>query len=169
MVRAVEGDAEAFGDLYQRYLKLIYKYIYYRVGEQDEAEDLTETVFLKVWETLPRFRVEQASFKTWLYRIAHNLLVDRHRTRKTMVSLDSQPTLRDPTLLPENEVIREEEHEWISAAIAKLPPDYQQILVLRFIERLSHSEAAEIMERSVPAVRVLQYRALKAMADELRD
>ena len=77
--RAIDGDAEAFGDLYERYQNAIYRYIYYRVGEQGEAEDLTETVFLKAWETMPRFRVDQASFKTWLYRVAHNLLVDHRR------------------------------------------------------------------------------------------
>ena len=169
LARAIEGDAEAFGDLYQRYLKRIYRYIYYRVGDQAEAEDLTEMVFLKVWEALPRFKPGQVSFKAWLYRIAHNLLVDRYRTRKTIVPLDAQPDLRDRAPLPEDEVLRQEEREWISDAIAKLRPEYQQILALRFIEKMSHSEAAEILERSVPAVRVLQYRALKALANELGD
>jgi len=169
VLRAIRGDTQAFGELYQRYLRQIYQYIYYRVGDQAEAEDMTETVFLKVWEALPNFRVGKASFSTWLYRVAHNLLVDRYRTQKTTLSLDSQPAqkIRDRAPSPEDEVIRQEEHERISAAIARLAPDYQQVLVLRFIEKLPHSEVARILDRSEPAVRVLQYRALRALADEL--
>lgn len=165
--RAIDGDAEAFGDLYERYQNAIYRYIYYRVGEQRQAEDLTETVFLKVWETMPRFRVDQASFKTWLYRVAHNLLVDHYRTRKELLST-TDLELEAPGPHPEEQVIRHERQEMIAAAIARLPPDYQQILTLRFINSLSHSEAAEILGRSVAAVRVLQHRALKALAKHLR-
>ncbi|MCH8878194.1 MAG: sigma-70 family RNA polymerase sigma factor [Chloroflexi bacterium] len=91
--RAIDGDAEAFGDLYERYQNAIYRYIYYRVGEQGEAEDLTETVFLKAWETMPRFRVDQASFKTWLYRVAHNLLVDHRRLPENRANMPGARSL----------------------------------------------------------------------------
>lgn len=165
--RSIEGDTEAFGDLYQRYLSRIYRYIYYRVGEEREAEDLTETVFLKVWEAMPRFRVGEVSFKTWIYRVAHNLLVDHYRTRKEP-PLTMDLDLEDPKPLPEEEVMRQEKQEWISAAIAQLNPDYQQILALRFINGLSHAEASEVVGRSVAAVRVMQHRALKALAKQLR-
>src|ERR1051325_1346317 len=86
--RAVAGDREAFGDLYERHLAAIYRYIFYRVGEAREAEDLTETVFLKAWQALNGYRPTEAPFAVWLYRIAHNLLVDRHRTRKEVEPLE---------------------------------------------------------------------------------
>ena len=76
LARAIKGDAEAFGNLYERHMMSIYRYIHYRIGEVQEAEDLTETVFVKVWQAMPNFKMGKASFRTWLYRVAHNLLVD---------------------------------------------------------------------------------------------
>jgi len=90
IVRAVQGDADAFGDLYERYLDQIYRYVYYRVANSLEAEDLTETVFLKAWESLPGMRtnVKSMNFQAWLYRIAHNLVVDRYRMQVINVRRD---------------------------------------------------------------------------------
>src|SRR5688572_18495502 len=80
--RAVEGDAEAFGILYVRYMDAIYRYIFFRIHEEAEAEDLTEEVFIRAWEALPNYQLGQFPFTSWLYRIAHNLVIDHHRKRK---------------------------------------------------------------------------------------
>src|SRR5512135_1339680 len=95
IARARRGDVQAFGELYEHSLDAIYRYIFYRVGEVAEAEDLTETVFLKAWEALDRYEVRDVPFTAWLYRIAHNVIIDRHRTHKTDVSLDAILPLHD--------------------------------------------------------------------------
>ena len=79
--QALQGDKEAFGDLYEYYLEEVYRYVFYRVSNEADAEDLTEQVFLKVWENLPNFQ-QRVPFKAWLYRIARNTVIDHYRTRK---------------------------------------------------------------------------------------
>jgi RNA polymerase sigma-70 factor (ECF subfamily) len=164
---AIQGDAEAFGDLYERYLNQIYRYIFYRVGDSGKAEDFTETVFLKVWENLPSFQVDRISFKGWLYRVAHNLLVDYYRTRKDQYSLDDHFDLPDPAQSPEEFMITAEQETMVHAALRRVKKEYQDILTLRFINGLSHAEAAKVLNRSIGAVRVLQHRALQALDKEL--
>jgi RNA polymerase sigma-70 factor (ECF subfamily) len=166
--RAVAGDAEAFGDLYELYLNMIYRYVFYRVGDVHQAEDLTEMVFLKVYESLPRFQIGRIPFRAWVYRIAHNSLVDHYRTRKESDPLSEHGAIVDSDPRPEESLIAQERSERLAAAIGELNADYQQILTLRFISGLSHEEAAEILGRSVGAARVLQHRALKALKGKLQ-
>jgi RNA polymerase sigma-70 factor (ECF subfamily) len=162
---AVRGDANAFGDLYERYLRAIYRYVYCWVGDAREAEDLTERVFLKVWESLPGFRVGAVSFRSWLYRAARNLLIDRHRTRKNESSLPEEGVLRESleVLSPEDRLILRERQERMHAALSALRPEYREVLILRFKNGLSHAEVGEILEKTEGAVRVLQHRALRAL------
>ena len=167
VARSIKGDAEAFGDLYERYMLSIYRYMYARVGEVREAEDLTETVFIKVWQALPKFKLGKASFRTWLYRVAHNLLVDHFRTQKQELELPADGFLEASSPLPEEQVIEMERSEYLGSIIRRLNPQYQQILTLRFINEMSHEETAQIMDRSKGAVRVLQHRALKALQEQL--
>ena len=162
IARARRGDAHAFGDLYERYLSAIYRYIYYRVGEVADAEDLTEMVFLKAWEALDKYEIRDVPFSAWLYRIAHNVIVDRHRTHKDSIALDTLP-LRDEAAGPEDQFDALEDIETLSRALSQLRPDYQQVLTLRFISGLSHAETGRVLKRSEEAVRVLQHRALSAL------
>jgi RNA polymerase sigma-70 factor (ECF subfamily) len=165
--RAIEGDAGAFGDLYEQYLNQIFRYIYYRIGDQGLAEDFTETVFLRVWESLSRFDISKISFKGWLFRVAHNLLVDYYRTRKKQQSLNEYIELPDPRQSPEDQVITSEREALVLSALKSLKQEYQDVLTLRFINNLSHAETAKALDRNVGAVRVLQYRALQALEKEL--
>ena len=165
--RAIQGDAEAFGDLYEQYLNLIYRYIYYRIRDTRVAEDLTEMVFLKVWENLSSFEVDRISFKGWLYRVAQNLLIDYYRTRKESESFNEELDLQDPGMLPEEILIKDEQQEMVFRAMKELKSEYQDILTLRFINELSHEEAAQILNRSVGAVRVLQHRALQSLDQQI--
>ncbi len=166
--RAAKGDADAFGALYEQHLNLIFRYIYYRVGDAGLAEDFTETVFLKVWESLSSFDERRISFKGWLFRVAHNLLVDYYRTRKESEPLDEDLDLPDPGMLPEEILINTEQQERVFQAMRKLKMEYQEILTLRFINGLSHEEAARVLNRSVGAVRVLQHRALQSLDHHLQ-
>ncbi len=163
IARAQRGDTAAFGDLYERYLMTIFRYVFYRVGETNEAEDLTETVFLKAWEALDRYRVREVPFRAWLYRIAHNTLIDCYRTTKETVPFDDQLELPDPADRPDELFDLKESRTAVTQALQILPPDYQHVLTLRFISGLSHSETSQVLGRSEEAVRVLQHRALNAL------
>ena len=164
--QAIAGDTDAFGTLYERYMTAIYRYIYFRLGDARVSEDLTGTTFLRVWESLDRFQPDRISFRSWLYRVAHNLLVDRYRTQKPVGRLDDF-TILDRQPNPEHRLIDDEESRMIAKAISHIKPEYQEVLSLRFISELSHVETARIMGRSEGAVRVLQHRALKALRKSL--
>lgn len=161
--RAQHGDAAAFGTLYEQQLAAIYRYVFYRVGNVAEAEDLTETVFLRAWEALEHYRRRDVPFSAWLYRIAHNAIIDRYRSDHEMVSYEEQTDLHDEADGPEEWVSEVETTEVLIKALAQLPPDHQQVLVLRFINGLNHAETSHVLGRSEDAVRVLQHRALKAL------
>jgi RNA polymerase sigma-70 factor (ECF subfamily) len=164
IARAQQGDASAFGRLYERHLDGIYRYVYYRVSDHDEAEDLTETVFLKAWEALPRFRTRGSTFRAWLYRIAHNAVIDRHRTHKTTLPLDEIPNASDDdTPTPEDLALAGQEAVQLEVALSRLDPRSQEVIVNRFVNGLSHTETAKVMGLRVGHVRVLQHRALEAM------
>ncbi len=163
IVRARRGDTAAFGDLYERYLHTIYRYVLYRVSDVAEAEDLTETTFLKAWQALADYRMRDVPFNAWLYRIAHNVIVDQHRARKETLSLDQHVEIRDETAGPEDRLGWHESVQSLTLALQQLSPAYQQVLALRFISGLSHAETGRVLGRSEEAVRVLQHRALNTL------
>ncbi|MEX0787715.1 MAG: sigma-70 family RNA polymerase sigma factor, partial [Anaerolineales bacterium] len=144
----------------------IYRYSYYRLGDSAEAEDLTETTFLRVWEGLKRFQPGRVAFRSWLYRVAHNLLIDRYRARKPQGSLDDME-IADSAPAPEASLIAKDESRRLAQAIRGLKPEYQQVLTLRFIAGITHAEAALIIGCSQAAARVLQHRALAALRESL--
>lgn len=160
--RARQGDKEAYGDLYELYLDEIYRYVYYRVSNEADAEDLTEQVFLKAWENLPAYRGD-VPFKAWLYRIARNATVDHYRTRKQSLPLNETDSLVDKKDLPEEKALSRETALRLNGAISKLSPLHQDVIILRFVNGHSTAEIAQILERSTGSVRVLQHRALNAI------
>ena len=159
--KAIQGDKEAFGDLYEHYLDPIYRYIYYRVPEHTDAEDLTEQVFLNAWEALPKAR-KIKNFRAWLYRIAHNLVADFHRAKKT-TSLETTGPFPAQTVPLERQVQNKLEGEHLAEVISQLEEQLQQVIILRFINQHSHAETANIMGLKEGHVRVLQHRALKQL------
>jgi len=164
--RARGGDFESFSALYSCYLDAIYRYIYYRTGNAQDAEDITEGVFLKAWEALPHYKQMGCSFIQWLYRIAHNNIVDYHRHLKVA---DHEPLEPDAILVDMEQkdaldgVISSEEAASLAGAIATLPEEYQQFITLRFIEGMSHAEIALITGKSEVACRGMQHRALTSL------
>ncbi|MDD5369595.1 MAG: sigma-70 family RNA polymerase sigma factor [Anaerolineaceae bacterium] len=167
IVRAYYGDREAFGDLYERYLTRIYRYIYFRIANSDEAEDLTEVVFQKAWEALSGIRLEDFQFKAWIYRIAHNQVIDRYRTHRVEISLEQLNAVGDADQDPE---AAQSTHEWIGElrnSVLSLEPIFQEVILYRFVLGYSHAETAEIMGKSVIYVRVLQHRALAKLKDRV--
>jgi RNA polymerase sigma-70 factor, ECF subfamily len=163
--RAQSGDNEAFASLYQVYLNAIYRYIYYRIDHEEDAQDLTEQVFLNAWEALPVYQDRGYPFSSWLYRIAHHMVVDYHRVKKEsemsdQVSLSSQVIDQGSVL---KQIIQSQDAEALAEAIARLPEDQQQVIVLRFIEGLNHGEVSRLLAKSQGACRIFQYRALAAL------
>lgn len=166
--RALQGDADAFGDIYERYLDEIHRYVYFRVADRFEAEDLTETIFLKAWEALPRFRSEDVNLRAWLYRIAHNAVVDHYRTHKPASELPLEQA-RDTSPLPEHHLQTLEQHERLADLIRSMDANLQQVIVCRFANGMSHAETAEVMGIKEGHVRVLQLRALQKLRELLEN
>jgi RNA polymerase sigma-70 factor (ECF subfamily) len=161
---SIKGDSEAFETLYLRYMEKIYRYIYFRVGDRVQAEEMTDEVFVKAWEALSGFKLGQNPFACWLYRIAHNLIIDQYRKRNPVSVSEEELSLRsDPSQLPERIIGRKQELEMLSGAIRQLDQLDQQVIILRFMEGLSHREIASIIGKSQTASRVIQHRALKTL------
>ena len=163
--RAVAGDADAFGKLYLLHLDAIYRYIYYRVENVDDVEDLTEQVFLNAWDALPGYKQRRHPFTSWLYRIAHNIVVDYHRRYKPTVPLPPPERVdwEKEEITSLEQVIEAEEASALATAITQLSDDQQQVIVLRFIQGLKHAEVARIIGKSESACRVIQHRALTTL------
>ncbi|MGH2521101.1 MAG: RNA polymerase sigma factor [Anaerolineales bacterium] len=172
LVAQAKVDPEAFGRLYERYLKKIYNYVYYRTGNEHDAEDLTARVFTRAMAHLRHYNDRGVPFSAWLYRIAHNLVANWHRDhgRRQMLPLH-EVALNNPlafwTEAPEVLTENREEQERLLRAIRRLPAERQQLLVLKFVERLSNAEIGAVMERSEGAIKSLYHRTLLALREEL--
>lgn len=171
---AAEGDQYSFGEFYQLYLSEIYRYILFRVNDHDEAEDLTAKVFLVAWEHLTGARgdSEIKNIRAWIYQIARNKVIDYYRAQKPQELMEGRTdkTLQGTTL--ENELDDLFISRELAEGIRQLAKNYQEVIILRFINELSHAEVAEIMNITETHVRVLQYRALQQMRkiiSEVRD
>ncbi len=160
------GDAEAFGTLYEQYADMIFRYVYSHLDNRLDAEDLTEEIFLRAWRALPKYDERGLPFSAFLFRIARNSLIDYSRQSKSVSSIDDIE-LQSHEAGPEEVVdLRIENHD-LKKTIAELREDYRNVLIFRFLSGLSPEETADVMQRSVGAVRVLQHRALSALKDLL--
>ena len=171
LVRRARHDADAFGELYERYVDRIYNYVFYRVGDTAEAEDLTARVFYRALGHIDEYQTRGAPFAAWLYRIAHNLVANwyRDRSRRKNVRLDDIALLAERGEGPPQRAEQSEEAQTLVRAIRKLPAERQQLLILKFGEELSNEEIARLMGRSEGAVKSLYHRTLVALRDELKD
>ncbi|MFN8371401.1 MAG: sigma-70 family RNA polymerase sigma factor [Anaerolineae bacterium] len=158
--RAQKGDSKAVAQLYRTFAQRIYRYIAYRVSSSSDAEDLTAEVFVKMVEGLPVYRWTGAPFESWLYSIASARVIDFRRRTSRRPESELSETLDANEPLPEELLQDNQEIETLREAIQKLSDEQQTVLVLRFIERKSHQEVAEIIGKSVSAVKSIQHRAL---------
>lgn len=167
-VRAAQADRAAFGALYRRYLDRVYGYAFYLLGDHHDAEDATERTFLAALSAIDRFRDEGATFRSWLFRIAHNQIANalRSRARRRASRLDGVPEpIADAD--PAREAGATDDARRLRRALAELSDDRRQVIVLRFVDGLSAREIGAVLERSAGAVRVLQHRALRELAQIL--
>ncbi len=162
--QSLRGNKQAFGDFYEQLLPEIYRYIFYRVNDQQTAEDLTETVFLKAWESLQGNRRVPNNPRAWIYRIAHNQTVDYYRTRKQHTSLDAAQNLpAGQGETPEIHQAAQEQYDLVHSLLNQLDPQLRQVLICRFLLGMSHKETAQTLSLTPGHVRVLQHRALKQL------
>ena len=169
VARASQGDADAFSFLYERNITRIYNYIYYRIGSEADAEDLTARVFYRAFGHINTYVEKGVPFSAWLYRIAHNLIANFHRDshRRKEVALEDQPEMPHHADHPESALVKSQEVEQLLKGIRRLSPDRQQLLILKFVEDYSNAEIADIMGKSEGAIKSLYHRALIALRVEM--
>jgi RNA polymerase sigma-70 factor, ECF subfamily len=170
VLQAQDGNSEAFGQLYDAYMERIYRFVYFRVEDQQTAEDITSQVFLKAWSNLDRFSFSRTPYLAWLYTIAHNAVIDHYRTRKVTTALDDvQLAQQDHAEAVENDIDLSSEMKSIKEALAMLTDEQQKVLTLKFIEGMSNHEIARHLGKREGAIRALQMRGLQALAKQLEE
>ncbi|MFZ6031476.1 MAG: RNA polymerase sigma factor [Chloroflexota bacterium] len=171
LAQAVQGDPDAFGQLYERYVGRIYNYIYYRTGNQHDAEDLTARVFYRAMHHIENYQNRGLPFSAWLYRIAHNLVANWHRdnSRRPEIPLEDGLWVHHPGDPPEVSLLQSEERDRLLRVIHLLPSERQQLLILKFVDHLSNAEIGEVMGRTEGAIKSLYHRTLLSLRDELEN
>ena len=170
VLQAQDGNSEAFGQLYDAYMERIYRFVYFRVEDQQTAEDITSQVFLKAWNNLDRFSFNRTPYLAWLYTIAHNAVIDHYRTRKVTTALDDvQLSQQDHAEAVENDIDLSAEMRLVKEALQLLTDDQQKVLTLKFIEGMSNHEIASHLGKREGAIRALQMRGLQALAKQLEE
>ena len=163
------NDRDAFGILYERHVRRIYNYVYYRTGTVADAEDLTARVFFQAMNNLHRYQVQGVPFSAWLFRIAHNLVANWHRDtgRHRATPIDGLSEVPADSIGPDDSAEAAEERHELREAVRRLQPDRQQLLILKFVEQLSNEEIATVMGRTEGAVKALLHRTVKSLRDEM--
>ena len=161
--RAKERDREAFAQLYEEYFDKIFRYVALKIGDRMEAEDITQQVFLNAIRAISSFKLKGIPFSAWLFRIAHNQVVDylRKKTRRSVSSIDKVSLSADDD--PTQTLERKLDVERLNSATRKLTPAQQEVVSLRFAGEMSIAEAAKVMGKSEGAIKALQHSAIVAL------
>jgi RNA polymerase sigma-70 factor, ECF subfamily len=166
--RAKKGEQAAFGEIYNLYFKKIYRFVFYRVGHKEVAEDLAEEVFLKAFSKLSGISNE-ASFESWLYQITRNMVIDYYRQKKLTLSLDEiENTLEYETNIIDI-VELQGQQKILLKLIKELNAEQQIVLKLKFFEDLNNPEIAELLNKSEGAIRVIQHRAIAKLQELMKN
>jgi RNA polymerase sigma-70 factor (ECF subfamily) len=169
LIARAKQETEAFSLLYERYVKNIYNYIYYRTGNHHDAEDLVSRTFYRALKHFPRYEDRGAPFSAYLYRIAHNMVANWHRdhSRRQIIPLDekllSSRKREQPAMVAEDK----DEQKMLLDAVHHLQPDRQELLIYKFVDHLSNAEIAKIMGRTEGAIKSLYHRTLVALRQDL--
>lgn len=164
-----QRDPRAFAPLYHHYVDDVYRYCYRRLGDAEEAADVTSLIFARALAALPRYH-GTGSFRSWLFAIAHNAVIDGHHQVRSWAPLPAGADPIDPAPDPEEVVLRADAVREVRAVLVQLPPDQRQVVELR-LAGLTNREMATILGRSVPAIKMLQARALirlRSLLDAMR-
>lgn len=177
--RAEEGEKEAFAEIYDFYVVKIFRFVYLKTNSKETAEDLTSETFLKYWKyikakgkTGEKEKIENNKIGSFIYKIARNLIIDYYRKKNFAaieISEEEKETIIDQKQDILAELTRKQEIEELRKALGQLKDDYQEILILRYVEDLSIAEIAEITEKKKGAIRVQLYRAAKMLEKVMKD
>ena len=163
--KGIDGSFIAFGELYSIYLDRIYRYVYYQINDKMAAEDITEDVFIKAWKAIKSCKGKEVTFSSWLYRIAHNHLVNTLRRENKLTSIDKIEV--SGMNRPEEIAEANAEYQELMKNITCLPENQKQIIILKFIEGLDNREIGKIIGKSEGAIRISQMRALATLKGKL--
>jgi RNA polymerase sigma-70 factor, ECF subfamily len=166
--RAQQGDRGALEELYLIHFDRIYSYLHMSVGNKHDAEDLTTQTFLKMLESIKRFRWQSAPFSAWLFRIAHNLAMDHFRARRRWqpeADVPEPPGSEEPSA--ELEAMQTIGRQSMMELIEKLSPEQQQVLTLKFVFNFANADVATILEKTEGAIKSLQHRALASLQKQI--
>jgi RNA polymerase sigma-70 factor, ECF subfamily len=169
--RAQQGDGEAFGQLYDRYVDMVFRFIYYRVNDRGLAEDFTSETFLRALRRISTITYQGRDIGAWFVTIARNIVLDHvksARNRLESTTADT-PEAREHAPSTENAVLAGIESDTLMAAVASLGDEQRECIMLRFIHGMSVSETAAIMGKNDGAIKALQHRAVRKLADLVRD
>lgn len=169
LIELARYDPDAFGELYRRTVERIYTYIYYRTGNAADAEDLTARTFHQALSNMHRYTDQGVPFVAWLYRIAHNLVANHHRSnsRWRTTPLEDVELTGKPAENPERAAEVNERKQALWSAIRRQPEDRQRLLILKFADRLSNEEIGQLMGRTESSIKSLYFRTLKALKADL--
>jgi RNA polymerase sigma-70 factor (ECF subfamily) len=162
---AARGDIEAFGRLYSIFMDRIYRYALYQVRDKMTAEDITEEVFLKAWKAIKTCKGKGKTFSSWIYRIAHNHIINTRRNFNKISYRDMEKA----DLSPDQSLVFEmsSDQQELLDTIAELPQNQAQVITLKFIEGFDNREISKILGKSEGAVRIMQLRALTALRQKI--
>jgi RNA polymerase sigma-70 factor, ECF subfamily len=168
VIEAKGGNTAAFAGIFDEYAAPIYRFIASRVKSPSDAEDLTQLVFVKALEALPRYEARGIPFGGWLFRLARNTVIDHVRTRHDHVDLESASHQPGADAGPDEVTVARQELDEVAAALATLTDEQRDAIALRFFAGLSAREAAEVMGKQEGTIRGLQFRAIAALRRQLR-
>jgi len=162
---AKEGDSSSFGVLYDHYLPRIYRFVYVKVAGREDAEDISHQVFLNAWQNMPRYKSKGFPFSSWLYEISRNQVIDYYRIRKDSISVEDI----DPDSMSEeahgDSLNTELDLERVMRKLRTMKSEYQDVLILRFVEDMSLKEVASALNKTEGAIKLLQHRAISTLKE----
>ncbi|MBU1018405.1 MAG: sigma-70 family RNA polymerase sigma factor [Patescibacteria group bacterium] len=167
--KAQDGDTRAFSQIYDKYFTPIYRYIYYRANKAD-VDDIVAQVFMNAWDNLHKYQSAQgASFGSWVFRIAHNLVVDQYRKHRGISEIPTDLIDDRDEVDPRHQAQLKLDQVQLKSALQKLKESHRQVIVLKYINGFSNQEIAEVLKRKEGNVRILQFRALKELKKVLKE
>jgi len=161
--KAMSGHSDSFGQLYDKYQPQIYRFIFLKVSQKEEAEDLTHQVFLSAWKNISRYEERNFPFSSWLYRIARNKVIDHYRTHKEHKPLEEIIQLASTEALPDEVMDQNLNLDAVKFALKSATPEQQDVLIMRFVEDMPIKDVALSLDKTPGAVKLIQFRAINKL------
>ena len=172
LINLARTDPEAFGALYERYVERIYNYVFFRVGNSTDAEDLTSKVFFRALKSIGGYKHMGLPFSAWIYRIAHNLIANYHRDRTRGREISIENLILPDTgksAAPEQKMAQLQDHEFLFRVINDLSPQKRELILLKFVQNLSNAEISYIFGKTEGAIKSLYHRTLLELRDRVKE